>query len=195
MGEDAVSGNADELLAWNLRMLREQAGISQDALAAAMTERGHKWYQSTVYRVESGKQTVRFGEAAALAAILGTAMDRFTWASHEAMGVELVTGRARKVRESARSAADAIVVLLAALTVAERVLAQTAENPYPRVQEARRELARDMGLYGVEGAVAEGKRQFGEHKTAEEESEDDTEDLQGEPGAGNQRAEGGDREH
>jgi transcriptional regulator with XRE-family HTH domain len=181
MDGDAESGSADERLAWNLRMLREQAGISQKAVAEAMTEKGHPWHQSTVYRVESGKQAVSFGEATDLAAILGTAIDRFTWTSHEAISTEYVTSRARKVRQSARSAADAIVVLLAALTVAEQALAQTADSSYPRVQEARRQLAAQIELNDVDGAVAEGKRRF------REEAGDDGADPQGEPGVDGQQ--------
>ena len=181
MDGDAESGNADERLAWNLRMMREQALMYQDALAESMAGRGHKWYQSTVYRVESGRQTVRFGEASDLAAILGTAMDRFTLASHEAMTVEFVGQRARKVRQSATSAADAVAVHLAALTAAGRALEQTADSPYPRVQEARKELASLMDLYGVDRTVAEGKRRF------KEEAGDDGTDAEGEPGIVDQR--------
>src|SRR3974390_3268705 len=61
---------AEELFGMNLRILRERAGISQSALAAAMTKQGISWHQQTVGRVEAGQQSVRFHEARQLAAIL-----------------------------------------------------------------------------------------------------------------------------
>ena len=104
MGEDkSHAGSLGERLAWNLKVLRERAGMSQAALAEAMTGRGHPWHQSTVYRVESGRQTVKFEEVAALAEILHTSMDRFTWTSPEASATEFTYAAGTRVRWSLRS--------------------------------------------------------------------------------------------
>ena len=52
--------------------LRKRAGMSQEALAHAMFEAGQRhWYQTTVSRVERGKQELRMSEAVALLRILG----------------------------------------------------------------------------------------------------------------------------
>jgi hypothetical protein len=40
-----------------------------------MTQQGHRWYQSTVNRVETGGRTVNFDEAAALGLILDFGLD------------------------------------------------------------------------------------------------------------------------
>lgn len=165
-GEKDHGQSANERLAWNLRVLREQAGMSQAALAAAMRERGKPWHQSTVARVESGKQPAGFEEAADLAAILGTRIDRFTWASREALAADFVTGIAQRAREQARAVADAVADLLAAVAAAERALKVHADSPYPSVREARGELAGQMGIYGVDGAVAEGRRRYEERREA-----------------------------
>ena len=81
MGGEFKRESANERLGTNVRALRERKGISQAKLAELMTERGWPWHQSTVYRVESGKQTVGFSEAVDLAEILRTSLDRFTWGS------------------------------------------------------------------------------------------------------------------
>jgi transcriptional regulator with XRE-family HTH domain len=171
----------DDLLAANLKLLRERAAMSQAALAAAMTERGHPWHQSTVTRIERGTQQLKGGELVALGAILGVSIDRFTWTSPEAFGTDLIQQTARKVRQSARSLADAVAHHLGVLAAARHTLEHTEESPWPRVQEARGALARDIGLYDVDGAVAEGKRRF------KEEAGDDGADPQGEPGVDGQQ--------
>jgi transcriptional regulator with XRE-family HTH domain len=88
---------ADERFGANLRQLREKAGMSQSALAAAMRKRGHKWYQQTVGRVEDGQQSARIGEAEDLAVILKTSVDRLTWTTEEASAgilLDMTTARA-----------------------------------------------------------------------------------------------------
>lgn len=36
-----------------------------------MREHGHKWHQSTVARIETGRQMIRLGEIAALTEVFG----------------------------------------------------------------------------------------------------------------------------
>jgi len=185
MGGDTAGENADERLARNLRTLRERAGMSQDAIAAAMAERGHPWHQSTVYRVESGRQTVRFGEAADLAEILGTGVARFTWTSPEALVADFVTEAGARLHKSGSAVADAVAGLLAARAYAERVLAAHEGSRYPRVQEARKDLARRTELYDPAGCAAEGERRYEERDR--EGDGDDGKDAQGQPGVVDQQ--------
>lgn len=50
---------------------REASGLSQSGLAKRMTEEGHKWSQSTVYKVENEERKLTFTEGMALSRILG----------------------------------------------------------------------------------------------------------------------------
>jgi transcriptional regulator with XRE-family HTH domain len=149
---------ADEKLAGNLRALREAAGISQDALAAAMAEHGWPWHQSTVYRAEKGLQAVKFAEAVDLAAILGTSLDRLTWSSAEAAQAEFVYAAGTEVRLCAEKVSAAVHHLLSAVSRAERVLAETSGSTLPRVQAAWGDTAARVAAYGLEEAVTEGTR-------------------------------------
>ena len=160
MARDARRGNADERLAANLRTLRERAGMSQSALAAAMVEKGWPWHQSTVYRVESGKQTVSFGEASDLAEILRTSLDRFTWLLPEASETELVYAAGTNVRHSHEIVAGAVVRLLADRAAAERRVAESKDSKWPRVHEALEDTAATLVACTLEDAVEEGGRRY-----------------------------------
>lgn len=54
----------------NIRRWRERKGLSQDALAAGMTDFGFPFHQATIYKIEKGERPVRIVEALALAALL-----------------------------------------------------------------------------------------------------------------------------
>jgi transcriptional regulator with XRE-family HTH domain len=54
-----------------LRGLRVGADMTQTQLAAAMHDRGFRWHQTTVTRVEAGRQHLTLEEAAALAELFG----------------------------------------------------------------------------------------------------------------------------
>ncbi|MBF6330258.1 helix-turn-helix domain-containing protein [Nocardia transvalensis] len=73
-----TSLSAEEVFASNLKTLRGDTGLSQEALAEQMSERGFKWHQATVYKIENGSRQVQLGEAKAVAAILGVPLDRLT---------------------------------------------------------------------------------------------------------------------
>jgi transcriptional regulator with XRE-family HTH domain len=62
----------------NLKSARIASGRSQEQLAAAMSKRGFKWHQATVYKVESGDRPVKLAEAAALAEIVDQRIDELT---------------------------------------------------------------------------------------------------------------------
>ena len=163
---------ADQRLAANLRTLRERKGWSQSALAQAMTERGIPWHQQTVTRIEAGQQQVRFGELMALAAVLETSLDRFTWTSPEAGATEYVYSAGTRVVRLAETVSDSVFHLLLALAAAERTLEMTKDSEYPRVQEARRDTADRVEMYDLDAAVDEGIRRYEERGGTEEESED-----------------------
>lgn len=66
---------AEEMLGRNMRRRREDLGLSQGAFAERMADRGFKWMQTTVYKVELGQRSVRLEEAVAIAGILGVRLD------------------------------------------------------------------------------------------------------------------------
>lgn len=187
MDGDGRGESAEERFAANLRTLRERAGMSQAALAAAMAGRGRPWHQSTVYRVESGKQPVSFGEAMDLAGILRTSLDRFTWSSPEAGETEFVYAAGTRVRISCEEVAAAVCRLLADVAAAQRVLASSAGSRWPRVQAAREDTAARVREYGLEAAIGEGIGRYEERDGEEEDGDDGAEDPQGQPGIVDQR--------
>ena len=166
--QDDRRGSPDERLGANLRALREDRGMSQSALAAAMTERGYRWHQQTVTRVEAGEQPVRFGELEQLAEILRTSVDRFRWTQPEASATEYIYSAGTRVVRSADDVAKAVHRLLADIAAAERTLAMTAETPYPRAQEARRDTAIRVETYTLDAAIDEGIRSYEERPDVKE---------------------------
>ena len=117
MGGDSrvhTSDDADSRLGMNVRTLREQKGMPQAALARAMTQQGWQWHQSTVARIESGRQPLRLAEASALAQILGETVDRLTWTGPEIDEAGLVDRAASFLRMQFEETADEVAGLIAA---------------------------------------------------------------------------------
>jgi transcriptional regulator with XRE-family HTH domain len=139
----------------NLRAARERREVSQEGLARAMTERGHSWYASTVYKTEHGERTVGFHEAEDLAAILRVTTDRFTWAGPEATAVMLMSGTTGRLREAWREVADSAARLHAARSAAERSVTENRDSRYGRVRDSARGLAEELEGATLDGALAE----------------------------------------
>lgn len=55
----------------NMKTIRERRGLSQTEFAKRMSERGHRFHQPTVQRVERGERPLKFGEAISVADVLG----------------------------------------------------------------------------------------------------------------------------
>jgi transcriptional regulator with XRE-family HTH domain len=125
-----------ERLGANVKQLREVASVSQAELARRMTERGWPWHQSTVYRVESGRQPMRFEEAVDLADILDVTLDRLTWATGEAGERERVDDAHNRLRDSMVEAVEAVSRFHAARTTAGRASHDAATSHYSHVREA-----------------------------------------------------------
>jgi transcriptional regulator with XRE-family HTH domain len=168
-GEDGRETEA-ETFGRNLRDLRERKNMSQAELGRQMTEAGFPWHQSTVYRVEQGRQDVTLREARALARMLRTSIDRFTWEGPEASATEMVYDAGAVLRQRYEAVAEAVYILLLGQDRVERVLAQSEDSKYERVQEARRDVAERAEAYSLEAAGEEGIRRYEERGTAEEKS-------------------------
>jgi transcriptional regulator with XRE-family HTH domain len=173
MDEEDVPESGDGLFGYNMRKLRERAGLSQAALAIAMQERSWPWHQSTIYRIESGRQTVSFWESRDLAAILGVSPERFAWKPADANAADALYMSASRVRGCAEEVVGTVTALLSARTLAQRAIEDTAQYDSPRVRDAREVLDDTLGACDLEAAIAEGVRQY------EEMTRDDGEDDEG----------------
>ncbi|MFS0717574.1 helix-turn-helix transcriptional regulator [Arthrobacter sp. 1P04PC] len=68
--------DAEELFGERARMRREYLNLSQQAVAAYMTEFFKiPWHQTVVAKIESGKRRIKLNEAMALAYIYGQSLD------------------------------------------------------------------------------------------------------------------------
>src|SRR6202051_3439900 len=65
-------GAADQRLAANLKAARQNAGMTQEAMAARMSGLGWPYRQQTLGEIENGFRAVPLGEAMDLARIVGS---------------------------------------------------------------------------------------------------------------------------
>ena len=155
--DDGAPELTEQRFATNLRVFREERGMSQGRLAEEMTARGWPWRQQTVTRVETGRRTVRLGEARAVAEVLETSLDMLTIRTDEARVIESLTGLIRRVKASYRLIAGSTYELLRAReTLREHPIVRAADPAEPsRVRELVGE-AGDVQQLSPESAVTQG---------------------------------------
>src|SRR5208282_4747498 len=95
-----------------------------------------------------------------------------TWMQPEASATEYVYSAGTRVVRRADDVAVAVRMLLSALASAERTLAATADSPYPRAQEARRDTAARVDAHGLDAAVDEGIRRYRDRAGDKEDGDD-----------------------
>lgn len=96
--------NYEGAFARGVRLHREQRGESQQWLADKMRAEGHEWYQSTVYKVETGKRKVMVEEAASIADVFGVPIAQLLASSDRVVAMN-------RVLKSAYSLADTIFAM------------------------------------------------------------------------------------
>ena len=193
--QPAFPDDAEQRFAANLRILRERQGVSQVKLAQEMAARGWPWRQQTVTRLENGQRMIRFGEAIALASILGVSLDRFTRPVSEAIEVEKIRAASARLRESCEAVAAAVCHLLDAQRTAERLQALNAQvRGDDFVEVALVELRGWMRECSVDRASLEGRRRFKELDEKRDDSGEgngaadlSTENAELEPASGDER--------
>lgn len=144
-------------MAGNIRRYREFRGMSQSALARAMSEQGWPWHQQTVAKVEAGRQAAGVSEAAAVAEILGVSLDRLLWAGAEAAEVASADRASAVLRQSWEECATAVARLLLDRDAAQAVLASAEASKYPRVRAVAGELAADLRTATLKAAITAGE--------------------------------------
>lgn len=130
--------SADDLtITKNLAAQRIQAGWSQRRLVDEMVAAGHDtWSQTGVSRIESGAQTLTFGEVATLTRLLGPLTEGTSWAEPSG-ACEGTPARLAVLDTTLDTMRASLADLDAALTAARAVIrAQRAE-----ITAARREIA------------------------------------------------------
>lgn len=105
----AVDGQTrDQRIGRNIATLRGEA--SQQSVADAMRQRGHKWSQATVWSVEKGERPLRLTEAQDLMLILGGHL----WQLDKPTAAIRALDAAEKVSAAGAAVAKAVYELLAA---------------------------------------------------------------------------------
>ena len=161
--QPAFPDEAERRFAANLRVLRERRGISQARLAQEMLARQWPWRQQTVARLENGQRMLRFGEAIALASILGVSLDRFTRPVSEASEVEKIRAASARLDESCEAVAAAVCRLLDEQRTTQRLRVLNDQvRGGDLVDVAMVELRGWMRECTVDKAILKGRRRFKE---------------------------------
>lgn len=107
----------DELFGQRMKTLRDARRMPQQHIANTMTMvYGHRWYQTTVGKIESGTRPVKLTEAVAVAAILGVPLEDLLTenpeASHgpsqEALRQATISGRLHEAMRMSTAVSDRI---------------------------------------------------------------------------------------
>jgi transcriptional regulator with XRE-family HTH domain len=115
----------------NLRSFREQAGMSQAAVAEGMQDAGFAYFrQQTIDRIEKGAQRPRLGECQALAMVLGTRLALMLQPPELADRAWLTLMAVRDTRAARRAADDAAERLASVRGRLEQAIAR-AEKTSP----------------------------------------------------------------
>jgi transcriptional regulator with XRE-family HTH domain len=144
----------------NVRLYRERKGLSQRALIDAMAARGFTWYQQTVRRVESGIQSLKLEEAAAVADTLGIPVHLLLLPPAETQATDALYGMRRQILAAHGALSGAVAALLEAHSAAEHRARAFAGNPSARVREAAEDLLAAVTEYDADSAITEGIRRY-----------------------------------
>jgi transcriptional regulator with XRE-family HTH domain len=147
---DSMASQEDPLgteqrFAVNLRAFREQAGMTQAAIAEGMQDLGFAYVrQQTIDRIEKLAQRPRLGESHALARVLGTSLATMLQPAELASDAWLALTAARDVRAAARAREDAALRLSNSRARLEQAIARAekkdAAELAPEIQLGRSAL-------------------------------------------------------
>lgn len=144
-----MGSDRDSAIGANVMRLRGE--MSQQAVADAMRERGHKWSQATVWSVEKGDRPLRFTEAEDLASVFRVMLQSLTMTPKDARVVQLVD----EVAKAGEAVADAVARFEARHdTLSVELLAGGVEDPNvqaygDRAESLTVEDAVEAGLWSV----------------------------------------------
>src|ERR1035438_10083459 len=111
-----------------------------------MAARGHRWHQQTVVRAEAATRVLPFTEAADLAEVLGTTLDRLTRPSGEAQAIESLDAAGWAVVEAHEAIAKGVENLLAAVDAVRAHDARYERAVAPQIQDARTDALKRIAV-------------------------------------------------
>jgi transcriptional regulator with XRE-family HTH domain len=142
---EAYGEDPERIFGQRLRVLREEAGMTQAQLAERMTGQGFPMHQTTIGKIEANQRPVRVNEASMLAGILGLQLsdllaDPDLTAEVAELREELEQALARRLKIEARRAE------LQATRAAAGAELSAANQDWIRAEEAEREARRRYRL-------------------------------------------------
>lgn len=142
--------------------------MTQQALADAMRERGHRWTQATVWSIETGDRALKLEEALSLVDVLGVgAWGAIRLGKDAFTELEPLLNKAFKVRERTVDALFDYMKARAAL--ADSLLGR--EALFKRASEAQMRMAEDLiGPAGDPAVLIDNARQVWIHEPLPENS-------------------------
>jgi hypothetical protein len=139
-------------------ILAARGTTTQQAVANAMRDRGHKWSQSTVWSVEAGERPLKFAEANDLAQILGITINDL---SSDPIELE-ATLLSRRHADAYRTVVDAAVALFDLKDEIEALI-ERVDRVDTELGEPTLAALRRMADEPVEGAISAAQRERTEH--------------------------------
>lgn len=94
-----MSDDFDVLVGQNVRDCRVAAGMSQAALADALSKSGDRLAQQTILKIEQGSRPLKFAEAMRVSEVLGIPVSALTKESKQAVAEVYLTGLIDSVRQ------------------------------------------------------------------------------------------------
>lgn len=162
---EAITAHAGE----RLRALRQDRGLNQTALAAAMVEQGHPtWTQVAVSYVETGRRAVSLGESLSLSTVFGVPLSAVVGEQAGAVAVR----RLRELNDVHRAAIDRtrkatgralVALILAGMDEDDVALGQLAT---PSIEGAEQAWAERHALHDEARLVMDALRRVSEPTTA-----------------------------
>lgn len=163
---DAAPEQVDEQVAANVRMLREQAGLSLAAFAEKVAEFGWQCAPQTLHRIETRRRKVTAGEADLLARALGTTLTQLTWpdeASNTVNFINMFTGRADGAYERIAGATGQLLFARAHLERAVASARARGIDDQEHVREALTEAVAALENATPERAVETGRQDYADN--------------------------------
>ncbi|MDO8338441.1 MAG: helix-turn-helix transcriptional regulator [Microcella sp.] len=140
---------ADQRFAAEVKKVRERRSMSQELVAELMRERGFRFHQATIYKIENGSRRVTVGEAEALSQVLGASLSFLIASGSEDVYADHVVKLAVRLVEQHEELAtviDEILLLESSLVEARRKVSDD--------RAASDELYPDLDVDGVIAAVS-----------------------------------------
>src|SRR5690242_8174997 len=100
----------DRQIGEHIRQLRVEKGMSQTALAQAMTDFGYPMQQQTILKIEKGSRALKLAEAIAMAGALNQTVTAMVPLDNERHQIKTAVSMATGLRQSALDGTELLVM-------------------------------------------------------------------------------------